>query len=881
MKLNTPVTDHEISLSNDHVIVSKTNLKGIITYVNKDFIEISGYTEKELIGINHNLVRHPDMPAIAFQDLWDTIKLGKPWTGIVKNRAKNGDYYWVEANVTPITKNGHISEYLSVRRKPTSQQVKNADDLYHRLNAGKIPRPSILQKLSALKSLSLMKKFYILMLFMAISFALSGVFAWTPMNLIGGHWFDYQEHVLKRQTLQKNIMQQFGYGGAIHQFKNYVLRGAEKHKQQFEENHLQLKQTITTYRALEDIQPEELQALIIIESVANDYASMLEPIKAMIRDGNTAMEIDGRVKISDAPAIEALKKLDTVFIQRTEKVSADIKQILDIGSKAVAIMPVIGFILLFSIFWLSLRYSIINPLEAVRGIFKNIAEGKLFNDIDISSGDEIGRVRRELKSMQIKLSYDMNESSRLVTEGLRIKTALDNVSTSVMLADDNRNILYVNKTLHDILQNAESDIQKDLPNFNADKLLGESIDQFHKKPEHQKGILARLTTEHRARVNLGGRSFDLVVNPVVDKNGKREGTAVEWADVTEQLIMEQEIDRVVNAVAKGELQNRINLENKEGFIRNLGQGVNEMTHVVNDSIKEVEEVLSSMATGDLTHNVSTGYSGAFGNLANSANDTINKLKDIVQKIRTSAENINTASSEISQGNSDLSSRTEQQASSLEETASSMEELTSTVKQNSDNANNADKLAMGARTQAQHGGEIVGRAINAMSAINESSGKIADIISVIDEIAFQTNLLALNASVEAARAGDQGRGFAVVASEVRNLAQRSATAAKQIKDLISDSVVKVKDGSQLVNESGVALEEIVKSVNQVSEIVANIATASQEQTLGIEQINKAIMSMDEMTQQNAALVEEAAAASESLDQQAGELTQLVGYFNTMK
>jgi methyl-accepting chemotaxis protein len=230
-----------------------------------------------------------------------------------------------------------------------------------------------------------------------------------------------------------------------------------------------------------------------------------------------------------------------------------------------------------------------------------------------------------------------------------------------------------------------------------------------------------------------------------------------------------------------------------------------------------------------------------------------------------------------QGNIHLSQRTEQQASSLEATAASMKEMTSTVKQNADNASQANQLASAARDQAQNGGAVVGEAVAAMSRINESSRQIADIIGVIDEIAFQTNILALNAAVEAARAGEQGRGFAVVATEVRSLAGRSAAAARQIKDLIHDSVKKVEAGSVLVGRSGETLKQIVVSVKKVSEIVAEIAAASREQSSRIDLVNTAVMQMDEMTQQNAALVEQATAASESMAEQAGELNKLMARY----
>jgi methyl-accepting chemotaxis protein len=254
-----------------------------------------------------------------------------------------------------------------------------------------------------------------------------------------------------------------------------------------------------------------------------------------------------------------------------------------------------------------------------------------------------------------------------------------------------------------------------------------------------------------------------------------------------------------------------------------------------------------------------------------------RLRDIVAGIKTSSDHIQGASAEIAAGNADLSERTEQQASSLEETASSMEELTGTVKQNAENARLASQLAAGASAVAVEGGEVVGQVVRTMSSINESSRKIADIIGVIDGIAFQTNILALNAAVEAARAGEQGRGFAVVASEVRTLAQRSAAAAKEIKTLISDSVGRVEDGSKLVDKAGHTMEEIVTAVKRVTDIMAEIAAASQEQTAGIDQVNQAIVQMDQVTQQNAALVEQAAAAAESMQEEAQSLTEAVAIF----
>jgi methyl-accepting chemotaxis protein len=284
-----------------------------------------------------------------------------------------------------------------------------------------------------------------------------------------------------------------------------------------------------------------------------------------------------------------------------------------------------------------------------------------------------------------------------------------------------------------------------------------------------------------------------------------------------------------------------------------------------------------VADGDLSGTIDVNSTDELGQLQQALKDMNANLLDIVGQVRTGTDAITTASTEIATGNLDLSSRTEQQASSLEETASSMEELTATVKQNAENARQANHLSVAASEIAGKGGAVVSQVVDTMGSINQSSKKIVDIIGVIDGIAFQTNILALNAAVEAARAGEQGRGFAVVASEVRNLAQRSAAAAKEIKLLIDDSVGKVDAGSKLVGEAGSTMDQIVGSIRRVTDIMAEIMAASHEQGAGIEQINQAIAQMDQVTQQNASLVEEAAAAAESMQDQARALTQVVSLF----
>ena len=336
----------------------------------------------------------------------------------------------------------------------------------------------------------------------------------------------------------------------------------------------------------------------------------------------------------------------------------------------------------------------------------------------------------------------------------------------------------------------------------------------------------------------------------------------------------QEIEQVVEAAAeRGDFSRRLSLEQKQGYTRRLSELLNQLSTVTETGLRDVMRVANALAGGDLTQTISKDYPGLFGETKQGVNTTVENLQQLVSEIQDAGMAINAAASEIAQGNSDLSRRTEGQAASLEETASSMEEITGTVKQNADNAQVASKLARSSSEVATK----VGRVVETMSSINESSRKIVDIISVIDGIAFQTNILALNAAVEAARAGEQGRGFAVVAAEVRNLAQRSASAAKEIKHLINDSVSKVDDGAKLVAEAGSTMSEIESSIQRVTDIMSEISAASVEQSAGIAQINQAVIQMDETTQQNAALVEEASAAAEALQEQAQTMAQAIGSF----
>lgn len=523
-----------------------------------------------------------------------------------------------------------------------------------------------------------------------------------------------------------------------------------------------------------------------------------------------------------------------------------------------------------------------NMVGAMRDVYRATIElGELtFNLIATPMFDDQGKRSGtivEWDDITEKLALEA-ENKRIADENRQVRIALDNSSTNTMIADTDNNIVYMNSSLKEMMQTVEPDLKKDLPNFNASNLMGSSMDSFHKNPNHQRSLVAGLTSSYSTKVNVGGRVFSLIASPVTSDDGERLGTVVEWADRTQEVQVEDEVAELVAAATVGDFSRSLSLNGKQGFFETLAKGLNQLMKVTNEGISSVAEVLSALASGDLRQRIEGDHQGLFKQLKDDTNSTAEKLQEVIGQITDASKNVSSGADEIASGNSDLSQRTEEQAASLEETASSMEQMTSAVKQTSENAQQANQLSADAVLAAENGGKVVERAVTAMSEINASSKKISDIIGVIDEIAFQTNLLALNAAVEAARAGEQGRGFAVVAGEVRNLAQRSATAAKEIKDLIRDSVGKVEAGTQLVNDSGQTLTEIVGAIEAVSKMIADINVAAKEQSASIVQINQSVSQMDEMTQQNAALVEEASAAGEAVADQARGLMDLVSFFH---
>ena len=728
MKMNMPVTNNEVLMKAGAILVTHTDLKGVITFANDAFVEISGYSRAELIGSPHNTVRHPDMPSAVYEEMWNTIKKEKPWHGVVKNRTKAGDFYWVNANAMPLLENGSVIGYISVRHAPSRTDISEAEQFYRKVatNEAALHSTGAAAFFKKIKEISLDKKL-----------AFASTLLAAPNVFLMSEFLNTADYGLLSVTVTLTVL-----GGLM------------------------------------------------------------------------------------------------VF-----KISHNTSELVNLS---------------------------INEL-------RKVSQNKFGVPPNLRRDDQFGDLFRTIYGTGIKLGSDVGRLNQDAADALRIISGLENVQSSVLITNVNLDIIFVNQSARTLFSRVEADFKKHLPNFRADTLLGTNIDVFHTNPEYQRQLLGKLSDSTMYELELAGHAFQIIAKPVISADGSRIGYIAEWMDRTQENKIEREIENLVNSIKVGDLRARIHLEGKEGFNKSLSININGLTDVIESVFMDINAIMQKMADGDLTGNIHTDYQGAYAQCKDNINNTITKINQFIEQIREAAEFVNNASQEIASGNNNLSHRVEQQAASLEETAASMEELASTVKCNATDMQQALNVVKSTAQLAEKGGDVVKSAIVAMREINESSNRIAEIIGVIDEIAFQTNLLALNASVEAARAGEQGRGFSVVATEVRKLAQRSASAAAQSSEMIQNSVQKVHAGTAFVNETGTALMEIVGGIIKVGDLVGHIAESSNEQSAGIGQVNQAVAQLDEITQQNAALAEEAAANSMAMSEQSAKMTQLISFF----
>ena len=485
-------------------------------------------------------------------------------------------------------------------------------------------------------------------------------------------------------------------------------------------------------------------------------------------------------------------------------------------------------------------------------------------------------VRRLLSELGGEPSYTASVVKEISSGNLSINVEVHSGDTSSLIYSINE----MRKNLSDIIMDTAFVMSSVSKGELSIQITAATEGDFVKMKDSINQTIARLRITMFALNDVTTSIYNADFSKVIVANveGKFKET-IEKGILTQAAMrtMLNDIVQVMEYIAEGDFEHRVTADGR-GEMLSLKENINK-TITALGCLNEIDRVISALAKGDLTQTIKTEYPGVFGKVTESINHTNANLKTLMASIRTSSDEIATAADEISAGNNDLSHRTEEQAASLEQTAASMEELSTTVQQNTEHAKHANQMALGAANTARKGVSVVNEVVLTMANINESSHQIVDIITVIDDIAFQTNILALNAAVEAARAGDQGKGFAVVAIEVRNLAQRAASAAGEIKRLISDSVDRISSGSKQVEQAGKTMEDIVNSIQKVTEVMSEIAAASIQQNAGIDQVHQAVTQMDCVTQQNAALVEEAAAAAESLEEQIRSLAGEIAHFKT--
>ncbi|QGU31961.1 PAS domain-containing protein [Thermochromatium tepidum ATCC 43061] len=879
MRMNLPVTTIERELRDDQLIVSKTDLKGRITDFNHDFVMISGFSEQELLGAPQNIIRHPDMPPAVFKEMWDTIKAGKPWTGVVKNRCKNGDFYWVDANVSPLIEHGQITGYISVRRKPTRDQIAAAEALYARLRAGKPAQPWWRRLWQRFNDTPIRFGLPGGLTLIAAVFLAALVFTLISLGHTTEALRNINDHTQPLENAYRNLLDSGLQMTAAVRY--LLLNAADKQardnvfesRRRFADN-LQVIQT--------HLDPGDVPAKHVLGLIEQSYREHLK-IQDRVLELLDAGELTAAKQTYDTqenPTWRRYKALIQPAHSRlqqelTAQRAATVAEAVWTMRESIA-LTLVALLIAFLQAWVLVR-KILTPLRAAQVHLQAIANDDYSTRIQVPAQDEFGELLLSIKTVQARLDFDLQEARTKAFENLRIRTGLDKIQLPVTISDDRNLLIYMNEACRALWDTLTPEIRRHSPEFDPERLIGSTLAQHFEDPAVAAAYREHLPETRHFDMLFAKRHLRLIATPVYDDQGQYAGRVTQWRDRTAEVLAEQEIAALIQAAAQGDFSRRIELQNKEGFFLQLGEDLNRLIEIVAQGLADIATVLNAIAAGDLNRTIEAEYSGTFGQVKDDTNTTVARLREVVGRILEATDAISTAAGEIASGNADLSGRTEEQAASLEETASSMEELNATVRQNAQNAEQANQLAQNANSIAARGGDMVRRVVATMGDIQEASRRIADIIGVIDGIAFQTNILALNAAVEAARAGEQGRGFAVVAAEVRNLAQRSAQAAKEIKDLITDSVTKVEGGAQLAAQAGATMDEILDSFRQVSTLVDEITNASREQSTGIEQVTKAIAQMDEVTQQNAALVEEAAAAAESLEDQARVLTQAVSVF----
>lgn len=933
MKKNLPVTQKEYVIAEGVSLVSETDMQGNLVYANQAFIEVSGYSWEELQGQPHNMIRHPDVPEAVFADLWSTIKQGEPWHQYVKNRRKNGDHYWVEANIAPVRRDGKIVGYKSVRNPIEPELIPQVEKAYAALRSGKslirkgvctTPAQQRMARWSPLPKRSILGKTLIPLIAMAIMWSI--VLQIYLQNVADDL---YQGAVAERhQVLHNNLESELHGVGTIaltnavgiasnsaviyglydnqqtvlwqivtvnyqHYVKTAGLQGIglaiyDANLKQLTHEGAPITLNSLPGKPVTDVSFEKgsgfVRAIVpvpygdrvlgaVVLSIPLAYIAQQESAGDRLyatlnaQQGSIQLLTSGEADI-DSQIAKILAGVDMPqLVQEGLMVSGEYLLMADpitdstgqVGAHIIAEPMTIlnkvlsetyfmiyvaqgamsgGFILLLFQVFTRMRLSVLKPLKEMTDKINRADEhGSLSVRTESLSEDELGRVGRSFNNYVTGVQHLMVSVSDMID-------ALSRGELDKRINADSRGDLDVLKTQVNL---SADEIQKVLS-------------------EIQRAIHSLRIGDYSYTVE--GEFLGDYAKMITDLQGAMGETK---SAITG-------INQTMQAIAEGEFACRLNLELK-GDLEELKKHINLSLAQLEKGISETVEVVVAQSKGDLSQRIKGQYAGKLQVMKDAVNTSMENMAHVVGELRVASVTVSNAAQQIAGGSSDLSDRIQKQAATLQDTVSAMEEITGTVRSNAQSAHQAAELAESAKSQAQSGNEVMSRAQSAMSELATSSHKIADIIGLIDSIAFQTNLLALNAAVEAARAGEQGRGFAVVAGEVRTLAQKSASAASEIRGLIELSVKQVDQSQSLVKKTGEEFGGIVDSILKMHRLIGEISQANQEQTRSIEQINHAMDGMDSVTQQNAALVEETAAAADTLRHEASEMQNQVGFFST--
>jgi len=722
MLLVNIMQEKEVDISKLGTIVSKTDLNGTILEVNEAFVIASGYEKSELLGQPHNILRHPDVPKAVFSDMWKTLKLGQPWVQIVKNRCKDGSYYWVQANVTPVIEAGKVVAYQSVRTEVSNELKESASVLYKEISKGR-----------------------------------------------------------------KNID------------KGYVIDGFDR--------------------------------LCIF--------NYFHPINLMIG----MIAILGLLLISENAEVIDMPLEFSVLIT-----------------------------LLFVGYAIAGKKYTFKRLSKAKQVIDRMREGDFTGQVNFYGKHSLSKLIASVKMMQIQLGAMYDDAQDKLKVSLRLKSAIDSASTNMMMVGNRGEVIYINNNLERFFTVNEAKFKNISNNFKANELQGEVLNKLFNEP-----IFAKLNMEQVTEIEMAGLTIKLSIVLVTDYEGKVIGSVVEWLDLTQQRKIENELKSTLEMASLGHTALHVETDGLSGFYLDTSNRINSLLSELNGIIQNMVFVMTKLAVGDIRGRIDKNLQGSLAAMKGATNVSLDNLSSIVLHIKRAAETVGSASDESSRASMDLSNRTQQAAAALEQINASMQNMSDLQNQNSTELSKVNEVTTETVGQNKQAKVSLEATVSSIQDIQSTSEQIANIISIIDSIAFQTNLLALNAAVEAARAGEHGRGFAVVAGEVRSLAQKSADAARDIKTLIDTSVVKVNEGVSKVTETKQAFEMVDKRVQSIGVAMDTVLGSINQQQHAVGEIAQAINSLDENIQSNAALVEESSAAAMSLKAQANLLNEETSKF----